>query len=81
MERPDVRRFTSNIAQCAFAVGLWDVDGVSDLSGPAPTGPAPFLAPLADWWRSQPPRTRIAAAAAAALLLGLTFVPGLLWLR
>jgi penicillin-binding protein 1A len=50
---------------------LWDVEGVSD----------PFLAPLRDWWRSQPPRTRIAAAAAAALLLGLTFVPGLLWLR
>jgi penicillin-binding protein 1A len=55
-------------------VWLWDVDGV----GSAPEASRP---PLAAWWAAQPPRARAAALAAGGILLALSFVPGLLWLR
>src|SRR5688572_8075488 len=78
--------YTTKIAQCAFAVGLWDVDGVSDVPGPpSPPPPAPAppdaWAPLAEWWTALPRRKRILAVSLAAIVVLLSFVPGILWNR
>ena len=56
---------------------------MSDVPGPVSPGPVPGAprAPLAAWWAAQPPRARAAALAAAAVLLALSLVPGVLWLR